>query len=95
MRPWAVLIAIVFGSASAISFGLIATSVVFLVLKNEHPELDRELQPLLLSCAWFASLAAVSGAALYSTLKQLWWRKYAQGAMALALIAVAIVYWPK
>ncbi len=94
MRPLAVLIAIVFGSATAISFGLIATGIVFLVLKNDHPELSRELLPLLVSCAWFVGLAGISGGALFATLKQLGWQRYAQLAMVLAIVAVSSVYWP-
>jgi hypothetical protein len=94
VRPSAVLIAIVFGSAAAISFGLMATSVVFLIIKSDHPQLNRELAPLLMSCGWFVTLAGCSGVALYSTLKRLAWRGYAHIAMALALLAVALFYWP-
>lgn len=95
MRPAAVLIAIVFGSAAAISFGLMATSVVFLFLRGDHPRLEREIYPLLASCAWFVALAGVSGAALYSTLKGLRWKRYAQIATALTLTAVTIVFLPR
>lgn len=95
MSPATVLIAIVFGSAAAISFGLTATAVVFLFLKPENPQLVRELHPLLASCVWFAALTGVSGSALYSTIKKLRWRRIAQAATAVALIAVAFVYWPK
>ena len=51
MRPLAVLIAIVFGSAAAISFGLLSTLIVFVVLRNKHPEVAAELPQLLLSSA--------------------------------------------
>ena len=95
MRPTAVLIAIVFGSAAAISFGLTATSVVFLFLKNDNPQLNREIYPLLSSCAWFLSLAGVSGAALYATLRGRAWRVYAQIAMVVALVAVGFAFWPR
>lgn len=95
MRPTAVLIAIVFGSAAAISFGLMGTSVIFLVLKSDHPQFERELRPLLVSCVWFLTLSGCSGAALYSTLKGLRWKIYAQALMALAFVAVVLAYWPE
>ena len=95
MGPLAVLTAIVFGSAAAISFGLTATLVVFAVLQGEQPQLAHELVPLLRSCLWFVALAAVSGAALYSALKQRTWSNWAQGAMWCAIGVVGLVYWPR
>lgn len=95
MSPTAVLIAIVFGSAAAIGFGLITTGVVFTFLRGEHPELSRELAPLLMSCIWFVGLCVVSGAALYATLRERRWRIYAQAGMVLTLLAVGIAYWPR
>ena len=95
MRPAAVLIAIVFGSATAISFGLMATGVVFVLLYADNPRLSRELPPLLVSCLWFVALAGVSGATLYATLKGLRWRNFAQVATVLAVLAVGFAYWPK
>ncbi len=95
MRPASVLIAILFGSALAISFGLIATSIAFAFILNEQPSLRREMPTLLMACVWFVVLSGVSGAALYSTLKEMRWRVYAQGATALTLIAVGFAYWPK
>ncbi|HYM35333.1 MAG TPA: hypothetical protein VET48_08045 [Steroidobacteraceae bacterium] len=95
MRPTAVLIAIVFGSATAIGFGLITTGVVFAFLQSEQPALARELWPLFVSCLWFVGLATISGTALYSTLKSLRWRVLAQAATVLMLVAVGFAYWPR
>jgi hypothetical protein len=95
VRPTAVLIAIVFGSAAAISFGLITTSIVFAFLKGDYPQLDRELWPFIMSCVWFVGLSAISGAALLATLKGLRWRAYAQLGMVIALLAVGFAYWPR
>lgn len=94
MRPLAVLTALVFGSAAAISFGLTATAVVFYVLSGEEPRLAEELPPLLRSCGWFLGLAGISGACLYATLKGLRWRWAGQAAMWLFLAAIGWVYWP-
>ncbi len=94
MHPLAVLTALVFGSAAAISFGLTATTIVFLVLKGEQPQLARELPALARSCVIFLTLSAVSGGCLYATLKGLAWRRYAQAAMWLSVAAVVWIFWP-
>jgi hypothetical protein len=94
LRPLAVLIAIVFGSAAAIGFGLSATLVVFAILLGEHPELADEFAPLGQACALFLALTAVAGMALRATLKQLPWRGYALGALVAAVVSVGVVYWP-
>jgi Ca2+/Na+ antiporter len=94
VRPTAVLIAIVFGSAAAISFGLIGTSVIFFVLKTDHPQFSRELPTLFVSCLWFVALTGVAGTALYSTLKGLRWKTIAQASTMLTIAAVVWAYWP-
>jgi hypothetical protein len=94
MSPLAVLTALIFGSAAAISFGLTATAIVFLILRGEQPELQRELPALLRSCAWFWLLGAVAGAALFGLLKQRSWRWGAQAGMWAVLALIAFVYWP-
>jgi len=94
MTPLAVLTALVFGSATAIGFGLTATAVVFLVLRAEQPDLANELPQLLASCAWFWLLAGASGAGLFAALKVLWWRHLAQLGMWGVLVVIGYVYWP-
>jgi len=95
MGPLAVLNAIVFGSAAAITFGLAGVVVIFLVLKGSNPELSGEFPTLLRSSAVFAVLAAVSGASLLALLKTLRWRWLAQAAMWAMLAGIAILYWPE
>jgi len=95
VSPLAVLTAIVFGSAAAISFGLTATLVVFTVLRGEQPQLAQELGPLLRSCFWFIALAAISGTALYAVLKQRVWWGWAQGALWAGVLLVGAVFWPR
>ncbi len=95
MRPAAVLIAIVFGSSAAISFGLVATVIVLFVLKGKYPEYGGELVPLMKSSSWFLLLLAASGASLYSTLKELRWRRAAVAAMCLILLGSGLYFWPR
>jgi hypothetical protein len=95
VRPLAVLTAIIFGSAAAITFGLSGVLVIYLVLKGRHPELLAEFGPLLRSSAQFAVLAVTSGLSLYSTLKGLSWRWIAQTMMWFALMTIIMLYWPR
>lgn len=95
MRPIAVLNAIVFGSAAAISFGLCGVLVIFLVLKGQYPEMSGEFPALLRSSAAFLLLSAVSGASLLAVLKELRWRWLAQAAMWLVIAGIATLYWPR
>jgi len=94
MRPFAAINAIVFGSAAAITFGLVAVLIVFLVLKGEHPRFGAELGPLFRSSVIFGVLALVSGTSLYATLRGLAWRWIAQTGMWFTLAAVVQLYWP-
>jgi len=95
MRPIAVLNAIVFGSAAAISFGLCGVVIIFLVLKGQYPEMRGEFPALVRSSAIFLVLAAVSGASLFAALKELRWRWLAQAAMWLVIAGIAALYWPR
>lgn len=95
MRPLAVLNAILFGSAAAITFGLCAVLIIYLVLQGRHPQLATEFGPLLRSSGLFAALSIVSGLSLYSSLKQLNWRWAAQLAMWVAVALTAAFYWPR
>lgn len=92
MRQLAVLNAILFGSAAAITFGLVGVLVIFLVLEGRHPEMRTELPTLWRSGLLFAMLAMVSGASLYGVLKGMRWRWIAQVAMWLTLAGIATFY---
>lgn len=93
MRPLAVLIAIVFGSTAAISFGLIATLIVLSILQGRHPEFGSELKPLILNSGLFVLLLVASGASLYANLRSLPWKWLPFGAMCLILIGTGWFLW--
>lgn len=95
MRPFAVLTAIVLGSATAIAFGLSTSLIVFLVLSGKHPEFSYELPKLLRFSVAFVALAGIAGAAFYSLQKGLHWRWTAQGAMWGTVVLIAWYGWPK
>lgn len=95
MRPLTVLNAIVLGSAAAITFGLTAVLVIYLILQGRHPQLAQELGALARSSAQFAVLTVISGASFIGLVKNLRWRWFAQGAMWLMVLAIGAVYWPE
>ncbi|HEY4367378.1 MAG TPA: hypothetical protein VGN07_09125 [Steroidobacteraceae bacterium] len=95
MRPLAVLNAIVFGSATAITFGLCGVLIIFLVLQGRHPELTNEFPSLTRSAAMFIVLTVVSGLSLLGTLKGQRWRLIAQAAMWVTIAGTILLYWPR
>lgn len=95
MRPLAVLNAIVFGSAAAITFGLGGVLVIFLILQGQYPQMRAEFPVLVRSSVLFAVLAAVSGASLLGMLKGRPWRWVAHAAMWLVVVGIAAIYWPR
>lgn len=95
MRPFAVLNAIIFGSAAAITFGLGGVIVIFLVLKGRYPEMLGEFGTLLQGAGVFALLTLTSGTSLFATLKARSWRHAAQTLMWLCVLALVLLYWPR
>ena len=95
MRPLAVLNAIVFGSAAAITFGLVGVLVIFLVLQGEYPQMRAEFPVLVRSSALFGLLAGVSGASLLGMLQDRRWRWLAHVSMLLVIAGITAIYWPR
>jgi hypothetical protein len=95
MRPLTVLNAIILGSAAAITFGLTAVLVIYLILRGRHPELANEFGPLLRSSGQFALLTIVSAVSFVAMMKTLRWRWIAQTAMWFTVLAIGILYWPR
>jgi cytochrome bd-type quinol oxidase subunit 2 len=95
LRPLAVLIAIVFGSLAAMTFGLLSTLIVFFFLKDEHPEFAAELPQLFVASMVVLAMAAAAGASLYSTLRSLKWRGVAMVAMCLIILGGGLIIWPR
>jgi hypothetical protein len=95
VRPLAVLNAIVFGSAAAITFGVGGVLIIFLVLQGQYPQMRAEFPVLVRSSVLFALLAAVSGASLLGLLKRHRWRWLAHAAMWLVVAGITAFYWPR
>lgn len=95
MRPLGVLIGIVLGSSVSISVALALTLVVFLLLPEFAPRIGEEFPPLLRALGGSALLAAVAAAAFVGELRERPWRRAAQAALAVLLIAGGWWMWPR
>ncbi|MEJ0039408.1 MAG: hypothetical protein WDO68_25740 [Gammaproteobacteria bacterium] len=95
MRPLAVLIAIVTGSAVSLAVGLLMTGAVLLFMPAHSDRFVAETGPLLQAILLFTLLSAASGAALYGELRSRHWRLGAMAGMV-AMLGVAVwTYWPR
>jgi len=94
MRPMAVLIGIIMGSAIALSVALSMSGVVFLLIPEYSARLAPERLPLLKGLAWSWSLALLGIISFAGELRNRRWRYPAQMGMAAILTALLIIYWP-
>lgn len=88
MRPAVVVLGFVLGSAAAITFALGGTTIVFLVLRGEHPRLEAELGELLINVALFLLLTAAAGLSFFGEIKGLEWRRGATVGLVVAMMVV-------
>ena len=95
MRPLAALLAILTGSALALTLGLLLTWITILFLSAEQARFAPEHAALLKAIGVFGVFSGVSGASLYGEMRERSWRILAH-ATTLVTFAVAVwVYWPK
>ena len=96
MRPLAVLIGIIMGSAFALFAGLALTWITLLfVPKDEAGELFGEQNTLVIAISVFAMVSLVSGVSFYGQLRERRWRLAAHAATMPSLCAAVWLYWPK
>jgi hypothetical protein len=96
VRPSVVVLGFILGSAAAITFALVGTTVVFVVLRSEYPQLEGELVPLLISGGLFSLLTIAAGSSFYGELKQRKWRRGAWSVLFVVLALVAAYHaWPR
>ncbi|HEY1726517.1 MAG TPA: hypothetical protein VGF89_13915 [Steroidobacteraceae bacterium] len=94
MRPLAVLIAIITGSAVAMTASLSMSAIVFFLLPEYSARLAPERLPLLKGLAWSWGLTLVGGASFIGELRDRRWRYPAQLLLAAMLITLGVLYWP-
>ena len=95
MRPAVVVLGFILGSAAAITFALLGSTVVFLVLQSEYPRVKDELMPLLSSAGLFSLLTIAAGSTFYGEIKQRAWRRAGWFVLLVVLAVVALYHaWP-
>ena len=94
MRPLTVVTGILLGSCLSIAFSLAAVLVIFMVLGDDYPRLDREYRPLLTSLSLFTAMTAITAVSFYTMAKHHRARWPAQALMWLGLAVVGYYYWP-
>jgi hypothetical protein len=94
VRPLAVLIGIIMGSAVALTASLSMSAIVFLLLPEYHERLAPERWPLEKGLLWAWGLTAVGVASFLGEIGQRRWRFMPQVALAAMLTALLVIYWP-
>ena len=94
MRPLTAVNLIILGSCFAITVSLAAVLLIVLLLGDEYPRLQHELEPLLSSLYLFLGMTAISAASFYGIIKKHRLRHWAQAGMWIGLFATGWYYWP-
>jgi hypothetical protein len=94
LKPLAVLLGIVAGSAVALAVSLGMTGIVFLLLPEYSGRIASEKLPLLVGLAWSWSLALAAGASFLGEIRAASWRRPVQMVLIAILTALAWRYWP-
>ena len=90
MRPLGMLLALTFGSAVCLTTGLAMSLAVMLLADLSHPEIP----VLMRTVPWGLALTATAGFALLGELKQAPWRRRAQAALLVVMVAMAAWFVP-
>jgi hypothetical protein len=95
MRPLAVLIGIVMGSAVSLAVGLLLTWVTLQFLPEYATLLAAERAPLGQAIAVFTLISAAAGVSFYGEIRARGWR-FAAHAATVAFLGLAVwLYWPR
>jgi uncharacterized membrane protein YwaF len=95
MRPLAVLIGIVMGSAVSLAVGLLLTMIVILFIPEHADRLAAEKAPLVKAILLFTLLSASAAASFYGEIRTRRWRFPAHAAMVAVFSATVWMYWPR
>jgi hypothetical protein len=94
MRPLAVFSGIVMASAGAIALGLVVVVVIYLIVGDDAPQVQREIPVLWANAGIFTGFSLVSVAAFYAQVTHKAWWAAAVAAQVGALALLVLYYWP-
>jgi hypothetical protein len=95
MKPLAVLIGIVMGSAVSLAVGLLMTMTVILLIPEHADRLAAEKAPLVKAILLFTLLSTAAAASFYGEIRTRRWRFPAHAVMVAVLAAAIWMYWPR
>jgi membrane protease YdiL (CAAX protease family) len=96
VRPLAVLLGIIMGSALALAVALSMTAIVFVILHADYASrLAAERGPLLRGLVWSWAFSATGAAGFYGELRERRWRRVPQLILLVACSVLAWRYWPR
>ncbi len=95
MKPLAVLIGIVMGSAVSLAVGLLMTMIVILFIPEHADRLAAERAPLMKAILLFTLLSAAAAASFYGEIRTRRWRFPAHAAMVAVFAGTVWMYWPR
>lgn len=81
-------------SASAIALGLVVVVVIYLIVGDDAPAVQREIPVLWANAGIFTAFSLVSVAAFYGQVTRKAWWGIAVAGQLLALGLLALYYWP-
>lgn len=84
----------VLGSAASIALVLVMVLVIFAITAGGQPAIGREYPPLVAAAGLFGLLALAAAFAFVGLQRARAWRWLAQVTMWLALVLIALYYWP-
>jgi hypothetical protein len=96
VRPLAVLLGIIMGSALALAVAMSMTAIVFVILHADYAgRLAAEQGPLVRGLLWSWAFSATGAAAFYGELRERRWRRVPQLILLVACAVLAWRYWPR
>jgi len=94
MQPFTVILGVILGSLVSIAFSLSAVTLIFWILRGDHPQFSAELPELTRAMGIFVVLALTGFAAFVATLRRTSWRYLPLALMWAGLGAAGFYYWP-
>lgn len=82
------------GSCLSIAVSLAMVLIVYLFIGSDHPRIQNEIRPLVISLLIFLAMTTLSALSFYSIATGRRWRWPAQAGVLAGLVATGWYYWP-